>query len=125
MITFKPKQYQETDLIQTAIDYLKNEGVDFSLISSKDADSVSKVNSRSMVLNKFFQTTEGKFRIQVQDKECYRYTQKHLQEKFRMKIIEIDTKERKILAETDYLGKALECIELLALKYNLSIVNKK
>ena len=39
-----------------------------------------------------------------------------------MTITNIDKKKRIITAETDHLGRALDSIEILGLKYNLSIV---
>jgi hypothetical protein len=121
MITFKPKKYKERDLIPEAIHFLESSGRPFSEISKKEADDVSKINSRSMVLCEFMQTSDGKFKIVVQEKEGYRYTAKLLGN-CGLKVLESDPKTRKTTAQIDYLGKALGAIEILSLHYNLSIV---
>lgn len=122
MITFRPKVYVQKDLIPEAIEYLTSKGVRPNLITAEEADEVSKVNSRSMVLTKFIQNERGKFEIEVQEKEGYRYTQKLFEEIYKMKILNVDKKNRKLCAENDYLGKALDAILILGRKYNLSIV---
>lgn len=121
MITFRPKQYLEKNLIQDAIGYLDKKGLDFNIISAEESDDVSKINSRSMVITKFLQTDKGRFLIEVQDKEGYRYTEK-LFKNFNMNILERDEKHRKLSAETNYLGIAYDAIEILARKYKLSLV---
>ena len=121
MITFKPKKYKEKDLIPDAINHLERVRIPFTEISKKDADEVSKINSKSMVLWEFLQDNEGRFKITVQEKEGYRYTAKLLGN-CGMKEITTDNKTRKTTAKIDYLGKALGVLEVLALHYNLSIV---
>ena len=76
MITFRPKVYVQKDLVPEAIDYLTKKGIRPNIISAEEADEASKVNSRAMVITKFFQNTQGRFEIEVQDKEGYRYTRK-------------------------------------------------
>ena len=56
------------------------------------------------------------------DKELYNYTQKLVKDIFRMRILSIDKDTRIITAETDHKGIALDIIEVLGMKYNLSIV---
>lgn len=121
MISFSPKKYVEKDLIPEAIGYLEKSRIPFIRITEDEADEVSKINSRSMVLREFKQNTEGKFQITVQEKEGYRYTAKLL-ENCGLKSITTDQKTRKTTGIIDYLGKALSTIEILALHYNLSIV---
>lgn len=123
MITFRPKKYIQKDLIPEVIDYLTKRGIRPNIISAEDADEVSKVNSRAMVITKFIQNTSGKYEIEVQDKEGYRYTQKLFEDIYKMRILNIDKKNRKLCAETDYLGKTLDMISILGRKYNLSIVS--
>lgn len=123
MITFRPKFYIQKDLTQEAINYLTLKGVRFNLISASQADEASKVNSRAMVIRKFWQSDTGKICIEVQDKEGYRYTQKLFEDIYKMKITKIDKKKCTIQAETDYLGKTLDMISILGRKYNLSIVS--
>ena len=123
MISFRPKTYIPKDLVPEAIEYLSSKGIRPNLITAGEADAASKVNSRAMVITKFFQNDKGKFEIEVQDKEGYRYTEKLFKDIYKMDILEIDKKRRTLRAETDYLGKTLEMISILGRKYNLSIVN--
>ena len=121
MIRFKAKV---EDLMPKAIAYLRSNKVNFNLITPEKADEVSRVNSKAMVLVSFIRNENGYYEIQVLDKALYRYTQKLLKDLFRMRITNIDQKTRVITAETDYEGRALDIIEVLGLKYNLSIVQK-
>ena len=123
MITFRPKKYIQKDLTQEVIEYLTKRAIRPNIISAEEADEVSKVNSRAMVITKFIQNTSGKYEIEVQDKEGYRYTQKLFEDIYRMKILSVDKANRKLCAETDYLGKTLDMISILGRKYNLSIVS--
>ena len=123
MITFRPKKYIPKDLVPEAIGYLTEKGIRPNIISAEEADYASKVNSRAMVITKFFQNEYGKIIIEVQDKEGYRYTRKLFEDIYKMKILDVDKKNRKLCAETDYLGKTLEMISILGRKYNLSIVS--
>lgn len=107
-----------------ALDYLKKEGIRPNLISEDEADSVSKVSSRSMVLEEFIQNENGFYQIKIRDAKLYSWTKKMVSEIFRMRILDINEKERTITAETDHLGVALEIIGILGFKYNLSIVQK-
>lgn len=124
MITFKPRVTIEKDLVPDAIADLKKHNITYNLISKEEADYVSQVNSRAMVLNEFKQTKNGTFMITVQEKNGYKYTQKLLGEKCGMKIVEIIPRERKTIAEASHIGQALDAIEILGLHYNLSIVDR-
>ena len=123
MIKFRSK-FLESDAVDEAINHLEEKNVDFNLISKKDADKVSKVNSKSMVLMSFIKTDKGSYQITVKDKEFYPYTRKLIgdQNYFNMKITDTDPKERTVTGETSHLGIALDIIEILGVKYNLSIV---
>lgn len=123
MITFRKKSLSQ-DLMPEAIDHLREEGIEFSLIKEKDADTVSKTNSRSLVLTDFRQNQDGTYQITVKDKEFYSWTRKLLENYCSMKILSEDEKERTRTAETSRLGIALDIIEILAIKYDLSIVEK-
>ena len=105
-----------------ALEYLKKQGIRPNIISPDQADSVSRVNSKAMVLVSFIRNESGYYEIKLQDKELYKYTQKLVKDIFMMRLTNIDKKTRTITAETDHLGRALDCIEILGLKYNLSIV---
>lgn len=122
MVNFRKKKYLIQDLMPEALEYLKKQGIRPNIISPDQADSVSKVNSKAMVLVSFIRNELGYYEIKLQDKELYNYTQKLIRDIFMMRITNIDKKNRIITAETDHLGKALDGIEILGLKYNLSIV---
>ncbi len=122
MINFRKKKYLVQNLMPDALEYLKKQGLRPNIISKDEADEVSKVNSKAMVLISFTKNEYGYYQIQVQDKELYNYTQKLIRDIFRMRITNIDKEHRIITAEIDHLGVALDIIEILAIKYNLSIV---
>ena len=122
MITFRQKKTLIQDLVPEALDYLKECGIDVNIITPKEADAVSRVNSKAMVLVSFIKNELGYYQIQVQDKELYNYTQKLIRDIFRMRITDIDKANRVITAECDHKGVALDIIEVLARKYDLSVV---
>jgi hypothetical protein len=122
MITFRQKKQKEVNLVQDAISYLTKQQVPFEVIKEKDADMVSQRNSKSIVLVSFIRNEDGLVQLQVQDKKLYSWTEKMISEVFGMEIINIDQKKRIITATTEHLGHALDAIEILGLKYNLSIV---
>lgn len=122
MINFRKKKYLIQNLMPDAIEYLKKQGLRPNIITPEQADSVSRVNSKAMVLVSFIKNESGYYQIQVQDKELYNYTQKLIKDIFRMRITNINKETRVITAETDHLGIAFDIIEILATKYNLSVV---
>lgn len=122
MIEFRRKKALEVDLMPKALGHLRAEGIKFNLITPDKADEVSRVNSKAMVLESFVRNGNGYYQIQVRDKELYRYTQKLLGETFRMRILDVDKDSRVITAECDKEGQAIDIIEILGWKYNLSIV---
>ena len=126
MIKFRPKTLVQ-DLMPEAIKRLDEQGISYNKISSKEADTISKVNSKAMVLVSFTKNDRGYFEIQFQSKEVYGYVKKLLGEVFRMRITNIDTPTRIITAETDFIGIALDIIEVLGLDphFNLSLVYDK
>lgn len=123
MITFKRKTF-ETDMIPEAIRHLESEKIDFNVISQKEAEAASKVNAKSMVLMSFVKTEKGFYQITVKDKEFYNYTKKLLSDPnyCRMRIVDEDKNKRTVTVETNHLGIVLDVIEILGIKYNLSIV---
>lgn len=123
MIEFRKKS-QEQDLMDDVTKYLDGEGISFDTITPEEADKVSKVNSKALVLVSCIRNSRGYYQIQVQDKELYNYTQKLLGNIFRLRILDIDRKTRVITAECDHFGKLLDMIEILAGKYELSVVKK-
>ena len=122
MINFRKKKYLIQNLMPDAIEYLKKQGLRPNIITPEQADSVSRVNSKAMVLVSFIKNESGYYQIQVQDKELYNYTQKLIKDVFRMRITDINKETRVITAETDHLGIAFDIIEIIATKYNLSVV---
>lgn len=122
MIQFRQKKYIVQNLMPDAIEYLRKQGIRPNIITPEESDEVSRVNSRAMVLVSFIKNESGYYQIQVQDKELYNYTQKLIKDIFRMRITDIDKEKRIITAETDHLGVALDIIEVLGMKYNLSVV---
>ena len=109
-----------------AIEHMTKEGVPFKLIAPEQADAASKLNSRSMVLMSFIKNESGFYQITVKDKEFYNYTRKFLTdpEFCRMRLIDESKKDRTFTVETDHLGIVLDVIEVLGIKYNLSIVEE-
>lgn len=124
MVTFRQKKYLIQDLMSEAIDYLRKQGLSPNIITPDQIDEVSKVNSKAMVLVSFIKNESGYYQIQLKDKELYNYTQKLIKDIFQMRITDIDKKTKIITAETDHLGVALDIIEVLGIKYNLSVVEK-
>jgi hypothetical protein len=121
MIEFRKKSLIQ-DLMSEAVEYLKKEKVKFNTITEDQADQVSRVNSKAMVLRSFIRNENGMYQISVQDKELYKYTQKLIRDIFQMRIIDIDIKNRIITAERPEKGIVLDIIEILGVKYNLSVV---
>lgn len=121
MIEFRKKSLIQ-DLMSEAVEYLKKEKVRFNTITEDQADQVSRVNSKAMVLRSFIRNENGMYQISVQDKELYKYTQKLIRDIFQMRIVDIDTKNRIITAERPEKGIVLDIIEILGIKYNLSVV---
>lgn len=127
MITFRKKSAEE-DLVPEAIKVLKDAKADYKVIPSSDADKVSKINSKALVLVSFIKTERGTFQMKFQSKEIYRYVQDTLlRDTFAMNIVEVDKKDRIITAETEHKGIAMDIIEILGLNphFNLSIVYDK
>ena len=125
MIEFRQRKYAKQDLMPDVIENLTKKGVDFEIIDPKKAEEASKVNSMSMVLMSACRNEAGYYEIQVKDKGFYRYTRKLLEDYCKMEIKEADESTRTYTAEDEHLGKMMSVIELLALKYKLSIVYKK
>lgn len=125
MIKFIEKRHEESDLTKEAIEHLKLDGQTPNIIDEKDADKVSKINSKSLVLYKFVLNTNSRYEIQVMDKELYNFTVKLLSEKLGLTVTNIDEESRLITAENKYKGAMLNAIDILGRRYNLSIVVRK
>src|SRR5574344_1267282 len=124
MISLRQKAIANENLIPEAKKYLKEKDVPFTVIKEKDADKASLVNTKAMVLMDFSKNDDGVYQITIKDKKFYSYTRKVLEMYFGMRILSTDKKERTFTAEVEHIGEALDAIEVLGLKYNLSIVDK-
>ena len=122
MIRFRERRYEEVDIVPEVLSHLKEDGQNPQTIREEDADRVSQVNSKSLVLYKAFLNLDNKYEIQVMDKELYRFTVKLLEEKLGLIITNIDEDKRIISAVDKYKGKVLNAIDILGRRYNLSIV---
>lgn len=109
-------------MMPVAMEYLEKENIPFNRIKKDDADKVSSVNSKAMVIRSFIKNEYGIYEIQVQDKNLYRYTLKLLKDIFRLNVKDIDEKKRIFTAECNYEGIILDIIDILGRKYNLSLV---
>lgn len=122
MIRFRERRYEEVDIVPEVLSHLKEDGQTPQTIREEDADRVSQVNSKSLVLYKAFLNLDNKYEIQVMDKELYRFTFKLLEEKLGLIITNVDEDKRIISAVDKYKGKILNAIDILGRRYNLSIV---
>jgi acyl-CoA hydrolase len=122
MIKFRERRYDEVDITTDVLSHLKDDGQTVKTIKESDADSVSKTNSKSLVLYKAFLNLDNMYEIQVMDKELYRFTIKLLEDKLGLTIRHIDTEKRLICAVDKYKGKILNSIDILGRRYNLSVV---
>lgn len=122
MIRFRERRYEEVDIVPEVLSHLKEDGQNPQTIREEDADRVSQVNSKSLVLYKAFLNLDNKYEIQVMDKELYRFTVKLLEEKLGLIITNIDEDKRIVSAVDKYKGKVLNAIDILGRRYNLSIV---
>ena len=59
MVTFKAKKSLVVDMMPEAVTYLRNEKIMFNIITPDQADEVSKVNSKAMVLVSFVRNDNG------------------------------------------------------------------
>lgn len=126
MIKFRQKTVVK-NLMPEAVKRLDEQGLEYKKIKPSEADTVSRVNSKAMVITSFECNEMGYYQIKFQSKEIYRYVQKLLSETFGMRITDIDRTKRIITAETDHLGIALDIIEVLGLDphFDLSLVTEK
>lgn len=107
-----------------AIKALDAAGLSYDIITPEEADKVSKVNSKSMVLLSYCRNESGYYEIKVKEKGFYRWTRKLLgdPDQCNMRLTGFDEKTRTVTAEDDYQGKVLNVIQILAMRYNLAIV---
>lgn len=125
MIKFRPINQEESSIISDIIKYLKDDRQRFKVIDKSEAESVAGLNSKQMVLVSAKSTASGSFSITLMDKnsissgKVYPYTEKLVGKILNLKITNIDNT---ITAESDYKGIILDAVDILARKYQLSIV---
>lgn len=124
MIAFRAKTLVEENLIPLAIEELDKREVSYNKIKKSEADKVSKKNSKALILRSFKKNKMGYFVVQFQSKEVYNYVKKLITKTFRLRITDVDEKNRIITAESDHLGITLDILEILGLNphFNLSVV---
>lgn len=122
MIGFREKRYEEVDIMPDVLTHLKEDGQTPNIIKESDADRVSQVNSKSLVLYKAVINKSNRYEIQVMDKELYRFTSKLLSEKLGLIITNVDEERRLVTAEDKYKGKLLNAVDILGRRYTLSCV---
>lgn len=122
MIKFRERRYEEVDITPDVLTHLKEDGQTPKIIKEEDADRVSKINSKSLVLYKAFLNLDNMYEIQVMDKELYRFTGKLLEEKLGLILERVDEEKRLFCAVDKYKGKILNAVDILGRRYNLSIV---
>lgn len=121
MIIFRKKVQDPEDLMPEALKRLSEAGVTPTIIKADEADEMSKRNSRSLVIMEFIQNSQGNYQLTVKDKEYYSWTRKLLSDIFKLKITSVNEKKREVTAETEYLGHALDAIEIIGGKYNKNL----
>lgn len=128
MIRFRPKNQEEINLVDEAIDYLKSNKLQYKVIKSSDRDRAAGLNTKQMVLTSIKETTQGSFQITLMDKnsvvngKVYPYTEKLLGTILGLRIIKSDESTSTITAESDYKGKLLDVVDILARRYQVSII---
>lgn len=124
MIAFRAKTLVEENLIPLAMEELDKREVSYNKIKKSEADKVSKKNSKALILRSFKKNKMGYFVVQFQSKEVYNYVKKLITKTFRLRITDVDEKNRIITAESDHLGITLDILEVLGLNphFNLSVV---
>lgn len=122
MIKFRERRKEEEDIMQDVITHLKEDGQNPNIIKEDDADRVSKLNSKSLVLYRAFLNLDNMYEIQIMDKELYRFTRKLLEDKLGLILERVDEEKRLFCAVDKYKGKILNAVDILGRRYNLSVV---
>lgn len=130
MIRFRPKSQVEINIIDDVLDYLDKDHQMYKVIKSNDAEKIAGLNTKQMVLMYAKETTRGTFQIAIMDKnsvvagKVYPYTQKLLTSILGLKVVENNELPNILVAESDYKGKLLDAIDILARRYQLSIIKE-
>ena len=122
MIKFREKRYKEEDITPDVLSHLKEDGQTPNIIKESDAERVSQLNSKSLVLYKAILNLDNMYEIQVMDKELYRFTRKLLEDKLGLIISRVDEEKHLFCAVDKYKGKILNAVDILGRRYNLSVV---
>ena len=100
MIAFRAKTLVEENLIPLAMEELDKREVSYNKIKKSEADKVSKKNSKALILRSFKKNKMGYFVVQFQSKEVYNYVKKLITKTFRLRITDVDEKNRIITTIT-------------------------
>lgn len=122
MIKFRERRYKEEDITPDVLTHLKEDGQTPNIIKESDAERVSQLNSKSLVLYKAILNLDNMYEIQVMDKELYRFTRKLLEDKLGLIISRVDEEKHLFCAVDKYKGKILNAVDILGRRYNLSVV---
>lgn len=122
MIKFREKKYMIQDLTNEVLDHLKDDGQLSNIINESEADSTSKLSSKSLVLYSFIRNESGLYELKLMDKQLYSFNTTKLPDRFGLRVINIDKDNRIITLESEYKGRVLDAIDVMGRMYKLSVV---
>lgn len=122
MIKFREKKYMIQDLTNEVLDHLKDDGQLPNIINESEADSTSKLSSKSLVLYSFIRNESGLYELKLMDKQLYSFNTTKLPDRFGLRVINIDKDNRIITLESEYKGRVLDAIDVMSRMYKLSVV---
>jgi hypothetical protein len=122
MIKFREKKYMIQDLTNEVLDHLKDDGQLPNIINESEADSTSKLSSKSLVLYSFIRNESGLYELKLMDKQLYSFNTTKLPDRFGLRVINIDKDNRIITLESEYKGRVLDAIDVMGRMYKLSVV---
>lgn len=122
MIKFREKKYMIQDLTNEVLDHLKDDGQLPNIINESEADSTSKLSSKSLVLYSFIRNESGLYELKLMDKQLYSFNTTKLPDRFGLRVINIDKDNRIITLESEYKGRVLDAIDVMCRMYKLSVV---
>lgn len=122
MIKFREKKYMIQDLTNEVLDHLKDNGQLPNIINESEADSTSKLSSKSLVLYSFIRNESGLYELKLMDKQLYSFNTTKLPDRFGLRVINIDKDNRIITLESEYKGRVLDAIDVMGRMYKLSVV---
>lgn len=110
------------DLTNEVLDHLKDDGQLPNIINESEADSTSKLSSKSLVLYSFIRNESGLYELKLMDKQLYSFNTTKLPDRFGLRVINIDKDNRIITLESEYKGRVLDAIDVMGRMYKLSVV---